>query len=108
MFTGRSTLARDRGQAAILVVVIATTLFVLLLAGLSTLGGRAVERVQAQTAADAAALASLDGGRSRADDLALQHGATLISWQSGPGPDEVTVVVRVGGSTAIARATDRP
>jgi len=104
----RSPVARDHGQAAVLVVIIATTLFVLLLAALSALGGRVVDRVQAQTAADAAALASLDGGRSRAADLARRHGGSLISWQSGPGPDEVTVVVRVGGSTAIARATDRP
>ena len=96
----------DRGQAAILVVVIGATLFVVLMTALSILGGRALDRARAQTAADAAALASLDGGHVRAETIAHKHGAIVVSWQRGPGPDEVTVVVRVGESTATARATD--
>ena len=47
-------------------------------------------------------------GLVAADDLARRNGAVIISWSRGPGPDEVTVVVRVGDSTATARATDAP
>lgn len=97
---------RDRGQAAVLVVIIGATLFVLMMTALSSLGSRVLDRVQAQTAADAAALASLDGGRQTADQIARTYGAIVISWWRGPGPDEVSVVVRVGDSTATARATD--
>jgi Flp pilus assembly protein TadG len=97
---------RDRGQAAVLLVIIGATLFVLMMTALSNLGSRVLDRVQAQTAADAAALASLDGGRQVADQIAHRHGAIVISWWRGPGPDEVSVAVRVGDSTATARATD--
>ena len=98
----------DRGQAAVLVVLVGATMFVLLSAALVTLGGRVVDRTRAQTAADAAALASLEGGRGAADNLAQRHGATVVDWHRGPGPDEVTVVVRLGSETATARATDAP
>jgi len=96
----------DRGQAA--VFVIAATLFVLLISSLSLLGSRVVDRLQAQTAADAAALASLDGGLRGAEDMANEHGAVVVSWRRGPGSDDVTVVVRQGDATATARATNTP
>jgi hypothetical protein len=41
-------------------------------------------------------------------DFASRHGAVLVTWSDGPGPHEVTVVVRVGDSTATARASDAP
>lgn len=99
---------RDRGQAAVLVVCVAAVLLVAVLAALATMGRTVLDRQRAQTAADAAALASVDGGRGDAVELAGRHGATVVSWQAGPGPDEVTVVVRVGDVTAIARASDAP
>ena len=106
MRTQHSRSMHDRGQAAVLVVIIGATLFVLMMTALSSMGSRVVDRVKAQTAADAAALASLDGGRQRADEIAHKNGAVVVSWRRGPGPDEVTVAVRVGESTATARATD--
>jgi Flp pilus assembly protein TadG len=98
----------DYGQAAIMLLVIVAVLAVLLAAALADFGQHLIERGRAQHAADASALASLDGGRRAADDLARRNGAVIISWSRGPGPDEVTVVVRVGDSTATARATDAP
>lgn len=103
-----SPTAHDRGQVAVGVTLIGAAFFVLLMSALSHLGGLMIDRVQAQTAADAAALASLDGGRSKADELAHVHGAIVILWQRGPGRDEVTVIVQVGEATATARATDAP
>ena len=70
---------RDGGQAAILVVIIGATLFVALITALSVLGGRALDRTRAQTAADAAALASLEGGHVRAETIAHRHGAIVVS-----------------------------
>lgn len=100
--------AHDRGQAAVFLVIIATTLFVLMISSLALLGSRVLDRVQAQTAADAAALASLDDGLLGAEAMAHEHGAVVVSWRKGPGRGEVTVVVRHGSSTATARATDAP
>ena len=97
---------RDRGQAAILVVAVVVVLAVVLAGALAEFGGHVLDRGRAQHAADAAALASLDGGAGAAAELARQNGAVLVSWQRGPGPDEVTVVVRVGESTATARASN--
>ncbi|MGI9644696.1 MAG: pilus assembly protein TadG-related protein [Ilumatobacteraceae bacterium] len=99
-------LHRDRGQAAILLVVVVVTLGIVLAAALADFGGHVLDRGRAQHAADAAALASLDGGVAAAGELARRNGAVLVSWQRGPGPDEVTVVVRVGDSTATARASN--
>jgi hypothetical protein len=106
MYTRQSKPMHDRGQAAVLVVIVGATLFVLMMTALSSMGSRVVDRVKAQTAADAAALASLEGGRHRADEIAHKNGAVVVSWRRGPGPDEVTVAVRVGESTATAQATD--
>jgi len=69
-------------------------------------GQRIVERGRAQTAADAAALAGLSGGRAAAVALAGRNGARLVRFdQTG---DVVTVVVDVDGEQAGARATDGP
>ena len=99
---------RDRGQSAVLLLVVVAVMGVALVAALASFGGAIQERSRAQTAADAAALASLDGGRGVAADFAAQHGATVVSWVRGPGPYKVTVVVRVGDATAIARASNAP
>jgi hypothetical protein len=99
---------RDRGQAAVVVLVLATVLFVSMAAALVDVGGRVIDRTRAQTAADAAALGALLGGRQAAETLARRHGATLVSFQRAPGDARVTVVVRLGTATADAAASDAP
>ena len=105
-----SNAARDPGQAAVLVITVAAVLLVAVVLALGVMGRTAVDRTRAQTAADAAALASLDGGRSAAVSLAQQHGASVVTWFRGPGPAEVTVTVtvRLGDTTATARASNAP
>ncbi len=98
----------DRGQAAIMVVIVGAVLFVAALTGLSTLGARVTDRARAQSVADAAALASVEAGRGVAEDLVARAGADVLSWRRGPAPGEVTVVVRLGEATATARATSEP
>lgn len=74
--------------------------------GLAQAGAVVVDRQRAQTAADAAALAGLSGGRVAAQQLAASNGAALLSYdQHG---FDVTVVVRVGQVSARARASDGP
>ena len=98
----------DRGQAGLLVLIVSAVLFVALSAATAELGGRMVERAQAQTAADAAALGAVDGGHRAARSLAQRHGATLLEVTHGPGPGDVTVVVRLGTATASAAASATP
>ena len=99
---------RDDGQAAILVVVVSAVLLVAIVVALGTMGRTSLDRTRAQTAADAAALASFEGGRGEAALLAERNGATLVEWFRGPGPWEVTVTVRRGDTTATARASNAP
>lgn len=91
-----------------MVVVVVAVLSVVMTLAIAELGGRSVDRIRAQTAADAGALAGLAGGPARATELAARHGATVVSWRTGPGPDGVTVTVRIGDATAVASATDAP
>ncbi len=93
---------------AIVVLVAAVVIGAALMSALGAIGSTLRDRARAQAAADAAALASLDGGRPAAVALASANGAALLSWASGPGIGEVTVVVRVDDVTATARATDVP
>jgi hypothetical protein len=97
---------RDRGQAAVLLIVVVAVLAAATMSGLGRFGANARDRVHAQSIADAAALASLGGGQGEALAVSAVHGATLVSWTNGPGPGEVTVVVRVGSASATARASD--
>ena len=69
-------------------------------------GQRIVDRGRAQTAADAAALAAIEGGRSAAQRLATRNGAVLVGYSEAG--DVVTVVVELRGERATARATDGP
>jgi hypothetical protein len=103
---GGGALEPDRGQAAVVGLATTCVVFVVMLGALGVVGDRLVDRARARTAADAAALASLDGGRAAAIAMARTHGAMLVSWSAGPGPDEVTVVVTVDGVEAAARATN--
>ena len=77
-----------------------------LLLGLGRLGGAAVERAQARTAADAAALAAALDGPEAAEALAAANGARLESV-TVDGPD-VEVVVTLGDARAPARARQAP
>ena len=97
-----------RGQAVPLALVVVVLAMVLTMA-IGSLGGLAVDASRARTAADAAALAGVEGGRSAAVRLATEHGATVVAYRaSGPTDDRlVTVRVRVGRATATAAATNR-
>jgi Flp pilus assembly protein TadG len=101
--------ARDRGQR-ILVVALSVVVAGLLAVGVGRLGEAMLHRTQARTAADAAALAGVIGGRADAQRLASANGAVLETFDRSGPPDRVvvTVVVRVGEVRARARATNGP
>ncbi|MDQ3469274.1 MAG: hypothetical protein M3487_05865 [Actinomycetota bacterium] len=70
------------------------------------LAGNVIDAARARSAADAAALAGVEGGRHASSRLAAANGATLVTWsRSGRS---VTVVVRVGAARATAAATGGP
>lgn len=97
---------RDRGAMTVLVVLVALAITGAIIVGLVPVLGELTDRQQARSAADAAALAGVTGGRAAAASLASANDAVLIGWaRSG---HEVTVTVRVGGQTVTARATDGP
>ena len=99
--TGRS----EQGQALPLVaVMVALTALVAL--GLGRVGSVVVARAEAQTAADAAALAGAAHGRSAAEALSAANAGRLASWRAAGRDVEVTVTVR--GETARARARRDP
>lgn len=91
----------ERGSVLplVAVVVAAAVLVVVFVLGLAE---RAVAAAQAQTAADAAALAAVYEGRSGAEDLADLNGAQLVAYDDD-GP-VVRVVVSMDGVRAEARA----
>jgi len=99
---------RDRGQAVVLVLMLATVLFVMISAALVDVGGRMIDRTRAQSAADAAALGAIIGGRDGAEMLARRHGATLLSLERELDAGRVSVVVRFGRATADAAASEAP
>jgi hypothetical protein len=92
----------ERGQAAPLAAAAAALAVVLTLA-IARLAGDLVDAARARTAADAAALAAVRGGRAAADALAAEHDGSVVEW-SRQGRD-VIVTVRVGHAVATARAT---
>jgi hypothetical protein len=97
---------RDRGSALVLVVLVAVAFTIAAGAGLTALSRDLIDVSRARSAADAAALASVEGGQAAAIELATANGATLVSWaQVG---SDVVVEVRVGEAVARARATNVP
>lgn len=98
----RARLRAEDGQAVPLVLALAAVAVVLALA-FGTFAGDVVDAARARTAADAAALASVEGGPPAASRLAARNGATVVSWQRRG--ETVTVTVRVGDATATASAT---
>jgi secretion/DNA translocation related TadE-like protein len=99
---------RDGGQTTVLVAfVVGVALLVLL--GLTRLGTAVVERAQARTAADAAALAGVveearggGAGRRSAAEVAAANGATLTAYVVDGATVEVTV--RFDDAQATSRA----
>ena len=96
---------RDRGQAVVLLLIV-VVMAALAVVGTGRFSVRVIDRGRAQTAADAAALAAVAGGRIAAGRLAVDNGARLVSFAEADGA--ITVVVDVGGQRATARATDGP
>ncbi len=98
----------ERGQAVPLALVV-VALAILATVAIAELGGNVVDAGRARTAADAAALAGVEGGREASARVATDNGATLVSWSSGVDgvAVTVTVTVRVGRATATAAATNR-
>ena len=91
----------DGGQVwPLLVLVVLVSLGAAV--GLGRLGLEVVERARARTAADAAALAGVTGGRTAAERVARADGGHLVRFTSQGGATEVQV--QVGGFAAWARA----
>ena len=97
----RSSRVGERGSILPLVALaLAAAVFSVLV--LVALAERAVQRAEAQTAADAAALAALYEGEEGAADLAERNGARLVDYiEDGPS---VLAIVTLGGVEARARA----
>jgi Tfp pilus assembly protein FimT len=93
---------RDRGQAlGLLLVVVAITAVVVLAVGHA--GSVLIAHQRARSAADAAALAAVWGGRPAAEAICRANGCRVVRMHSSPGWAEV--VVEVSGVRAHARAT---
>jgi D-alanyl-D-alanine carboxypeptidase/Putative Flp pilus-assembly TadE/G-like len=92
---------RERGQVLPLVALLLAGMGAAVL-GIGRLGGAAVERAQARTAADMAALAGAVGGRVEAAALAAANGARLVEFQERG--DQAWARVELGQATASARA----
>ena len=95
----------DRGQATLLVVAVATIVVVLMVA-VARFGATVTTIEQVQVAADAAALAAVDGGVAAAARLATANGAELVSVRRVG--DGVIVIVELDGRRASARAERAP
>jgi hypothetical protein len=96
--------ARERGQAVLLVLG-ALALAGALCFAIARLGVAAGERAQAETAADAAALAGAADGQAAARRVAQMNGGALLTFAREG--DDVIVTVRVRRVTAAARARRR-
>lgn len=92
---------RDAGSATLLVLMVVALAVTSLLAA-SRLTEQLTDHTRAATAADAAALAGVTGGRPAAGEAAERNGARLVSFRV-LGAD-VLVEVSLGGARATARA----
>ncbi|MET0323968.1 MAG: hypothetical protein ABW219_02005 [Ilumatobacteraceae bacterium] len=95
----------ERGQAVPLVLALVAVAIVLTVA-FGVFAGDVVDAGRARTAADAAALAGVEGGRAASVRLAAAHDGIVTAWRRQGRV--VTVTVRVGAMTASARATGGP
>ncbi|CAB4822253.1 MAG: hypothetical protein F2873_01880 [Actinobacteria bacterium] len=94
--------AADRGTISLIVIGVVAVVVVLLLA-IGRFGRDLDDSARAQTAADAAALAGVQGGRQLAAEVAEANGAVLVSFAADS--DSVRVTTAVSGAVASARAT---
>src|SRR5262245_19310083 len=92
----------ERGQAVPFAAA-ATAFAVVLTLAVARLAGDLVDGARARTAADAAALAAVHGGREAAEQLAGAHDGPVDGW--APVGRDVAVTVRVGPAVVTARAT---
>lgn len=92
----------DEGQVLPLLAGVLALLATVLI-GMVALGNMVGERAQAQTAADAAALAGAARGRPAATAMAHENRGELESFAARDG--EVEVTVRVGDARATSRAS---
>jgi len=95
----------ERGQAVPLVLAL-VVLSVVLATAFGVFAGDVVDAGRARTAADAAALAGVEGGRGASVRLAAVHDGTVTAWRRRGRV--VTVTVRVGAAIASASATGGP
>jgi D-alanyl-D-alanine carboxypeptidase len=91
----------ESGQVLPVVTLLMVTAGLVCLA-IGRMGGAAVARAQAVTAADAAALAGAADTRDAAESAARWNGARLLSFEDLG--DDVRVRVELGGARATARA----
>lgn len=97
---------RDRGSMLLLVMLVGLATTAAITLALVPVLGDLTDRQQARSAADAAALAGVTGGRSASASMAGYNDAVLVAWTRAGR--EVTVRVRVGDQVVAARATDGP
>lgn len=105
----RRARGEDIGQA-IGLVLISIALIGAVAVGVVRLSRHVTRRALAQTAADAAALAGVDGGERAAEAAAGRNGASLQGFERNAASDGfmVTVDVAVGDEHAVARASSGP
>lgn len=101
MCTRRASFEKEHGQVLPLVAALIAVIGVTALQ-VGRVGEAVYQRAQAQTAADAAALAGVADGRAGADSVARANGARLVSYREIDA--DVQVAVRLGEATAEARA----
>ncbi len=99
----------DRGQALSLLLIGVALLATMALA-VASVGSRMAQRSSAQSAADAAALAGVDGGYAAASEFASRNAAVLVAFDvvTTTSGRTVAVTVRIGDEQATATASDVP
>lgn len=98
----------QRGQAVPLALAV-VAVAILVTVAIAELGGNVVDAGRARTAADAAALAGVEGGRDASIRVAAGNGGVVVSWSRRADGDGVlvTVTVQVGRAKATAAASNR-
>lgn len=97
---------RDRGSMLVFTVLVGVAICAAVTLALVPFLTDLVHRQQAQSAADAAALAGVTGGRAASASLAAANDGVLVSWSRDGRA--VTVTVTVDDQRASAKATDEP
>jgi hypothetical protein len=96
----------DAGQVGVGLALVVTVVALLAMAVIGIQGRVVVDRSRARTAADAAALAAVSGGRPAAEALAGANGGVVETYAVDGATVEVGV--RVGTARAVSRAAPVP